>query len=167
MLDTVDRVQRRFLRELDFSEEAALQHYKLAPLNARRDMAMLGALHKVNLGSAPAQLRLLFPCLGAPPPAPQGWPARLRRLRPLHHLQLHTPATPYSTDVFLRSLFGVAHLYNRLPEHVVATTSVKAFQRKLQQALLRWAELGATDWQCLYSTGWKRLPLPRFDDLFV
>ena len=88
-------------------------------------------------------------------------------MRPLHGKQLNTPATPYSTDVFQRSLFGLAQLYNRLPEHVVESTSVKVFQRKLQQGLLWWAELGATDWQYLYSTGWKRLPLQRFDELYA
>ncbi len=166
VLDRVDRVQRRFLRELDHTEEAALQNFRLAPLNARRDMAMLGALHKVNLGTAPTQLSSLFPPRGAPPVDPHHWAQRLRALRPLHNRQLYTAATHYSTDVFQRSLFGLVHLYNRLPQHMVDTNSVKLFQRKLQWGLRKWAEGGASDWQHLYSTGWKRLPLPRFDVLY-
>ena len=97
---------------------------------------------------------------------PHHWAQRLRALRPLHNRQLYTAATHYSTDVFQRSLFGLVHLYNRLPQHMVDTNSVKLFQRKLQWGLRKWAEGGASDWQHLYSTGWKRLPLPRFDVLY-
>ena len=66
VLSRIDRVQRRFLRELNFSEVAALNEFRLAPLVARRDIAMLGALHKITLGIAPAQLMALFPPLPAP-----------------------------------------------------------------------------------------------------
>ena len=109
----------------------------------------------------------MFPRRGVPPPTPQRWSERLRQLRPLHSKQLSTPATPFSTNVFQRSLFGLVHVYNRLPEHVVESRSVKVFQRQLQQALLKWADWGQTDWQFLYSTGWKRLPLPQFDELYT
>ena len=57
-MNRIDRVQRRFLRELNFSEVAALNEFRLAPLEARRDMAMLGALHKIKLGIAPAYLMI-------------------------------------------------------------------------------------------------------------
>ena len=66
MLSRIDGVQRRFLRELSFSEVTALNEFRLAPLEARRDMAMLGALHKITLGIAPAQLMALFLPLPAP-----------------------------------------------------------------------------------------------------
>ena len=167
VLDRVDRVQRRFLRELDHSEESALRDFRLAPLNARRDMAMLGALHNVTLGTAPAQLRLLFPPLGAPPTVPNNWQQRLRNLRALHDRQLSTAATPFSTDTFARSLFGLVNLYNKLPQHLVECTSVKLFQRKLQFGLQRQADAGTAGWQQLYSAGWKRLSLRQLDDVFL
>ena len=44
MLNRIDRVQRRFLRELGFNEKVALNDYRLAPLESRRDMAMLAML---------------------------------------------------------------------------------------------------------------------------
>ena len=164
VLDRVDRVQRRFLRELGFSEEAALAHYRLAPLNSRRDMAMLGVLHKVNLGTAPKQLKELFPPRG---PVEQPFDRqRLRRWRPPHTRQLHTEARFTSTDVLQRSLFGLVHLYNRLPQHLVEAKSVKEFQRKLQWGLKKCAESGVQDWQRLFSTTWKRMPLAHFDSYF-
>ena len=61
VLDCVDRVQRRLLRELGLTELEGLTRYRLAPLPSRRDMAMLGVLHKVVLGLAPPQLAAFFP----------------------------------------------------------------------------------------------------------
>ena len=53
-------MQRRFLRALGFPEIEALEQFRLAPLPCRRDMAMLGALHRITLGDAPSQLAELF-----------------------------------------------------------------------------------------------------------
>ena len=170
VLDRVDRVQRRFLRELEHSEEDALNYYRLAPLNARRDMAMLGALHKVNLGTAPAQLMALFPPQG---PAASGAfdKQRLRHWRPLHARQLHTavefrPCAWLRADAVQRSLFGLVHCYNRLPPQVVAAKSVKTFQRRLQWGLQQCANNGVAEWQLLYSNLWRQMPLVRLDALF-
>ena len=164
VLDRVDRVQRRFLRELDFSEQAALDDYRLAPLNSRRDMAMLGALHKVNLGTAPAQLMVLFPPRASADDTFDR--LRLRHWRPLHARQLHTEADFLSTDVLRRSLFGLVHCYNRLPPQLVAAKTVKDFQRKLQWGLQKCAHDGNPEWQLLYSSLWKRMPLAHFDRFF-
>ena len=57
-LERVDRQQRRFLRALDLSEEQALSEYRLAPLSARRDMAMLGLIHRTVLGQGPVHFRI-------------------------------------------------------------------------------------------------------------
>ena len=64
MLERVDHVQRRLPRELSLTELEALRGYNLAPLSSRRDIGMLGALHKLPLGTAPPQLGLLLPVLG-------------------------------------------------------------------------------------------------------
>ena len=45
-LEDLDRVQRRFLREVGLSPEEALLEYNLAPLQTRRDIAMLGLIHR-------------------------------------------------------------------------------------------------------------------------
>ena len=92
VLNRIDMVQRRFLRELGVSEVAALNDYRLAPLESRRDMAMLGALHKVTLGLAPAQLMALFPAKAAPPVGTNAHRQRLRHWRTPHDRQLHTEA---------------------------------------------------------------------------
>ncbi len=60
VLDVIDRVQRRFLREVGLTELEALERYRLAPLPIRRDIAMLGLIHRVCHGYAPAPLAELF-----------------------------------------------------------------------------------------------------------
>ena len=48
----LDRLQRVFANSLDVDEATAFKRYNLAPLCFRRDVAMLGFLHKVNLPDA-------------------------------------------------------------------------------------------------------------------
>ena len=165
VLAWVDRVQWRFQREVGFSEIECLRNFRLAPLKSRRDMAMLGVLHKINLGIAPPQLQALFPKLGDIEELPMR--QRLRHWRPLHSKQVSTHANFSSSNVLKRSLFGLVHCYNILPQHVVDASSVQLFQRKLQGGLLQHADLGAEDWQSLFSTGWKKLPRTVLDELFA
>ena len=160
----IDRVQNRFLRDIGMSELEALRDYRLAPLKCRRDISMLGVLHKVNLGSAPPQLQELFPRLGSVD-EPAGR-CRLRYWRMLHDRQLATPVDRTSSDVLRRSLFGVVRCYNKLPQKVVDAETVKALQRDLQRGLLCAAEQDMKDWQLLLSSGWNKLPRTKFDVLF-
>ncbi len=126
-------------------------------------MAMLGTLHKLTLGTAPAQLAALLPVLGAvhEPAQRQG----LRRWRPLHTKQLYTPVTFTSSDLAKRSLLGLVHTYNALPQSVVDSPTVSLFQKRLQRALLRFGDCGAPNWQRLYSDAWKGLPRQQLDAL--
>ena len=164
VLSCVDRVQGRFLREVGLCEVQALSDYKLAPLCSRRDIAMLGALHKLNLGTAPPQMFELFPPAG-PPRAISQFPA-LRRLRQFHNKQIFTHSKYNSTEVMKNSVFGLVHCYNALPQWVVDIPSVKVFQRHLQRALLHFAHTGADDWPKLFSAAWKRFPRTFMDDFF-
>ena len=144
-LNLIDRVQRRFLREIDINDQAALLEYCLAPLAARRCMAMLGVLHRIVLGIAPPQLSCLFPRAET---APMGrMPTRLWEIR--HDLQLCERY--FHADVFARSLYGMVRIYNLLPQSVVNAVSVKNFQRLLQNGLKRAAAAELDDWQALFS----------------
>ena len=49
----IDAVQRRFLRECGLSDEEALLHVNLAPLETRREIAMLVLIHHSVLGGGP------------------------------------------------------------------------------------------------------------------
>ena len=164
VLDRIDKVQRRFLREMGFTEVEALELYRLAPLPCRRDVAMLGALHKITLGIAPNQLSALFPILGTvSEPLMAG---RLRGWTPRHNRQLGTPASFMCSDRMKRSLLGFCPCYNLLPQTLVDLGSVKLLQRHLHIGLRQFAQTGTEDWQGLFSSTWCRLPRKYFQALF-
>ena len=166
VLERVDRVQLRLLRELEMDELSALCDYRLAPLPARRDMAMLGVLHKVTLGRAPAQLAALFPP-GRPAHEPLQHFQRLRHWRPLHNKQLHSHAALDCTEVMRRSLFGLVKCYNQLPQRVVDSASVTTFQKLLQAALKKHALRGRDEaWGRFFTQGWRPLTRAALDELF-
>ena len=48
-LRPIDRILARFLREIGMSENVALLYFGLAPLATRRDIAMLGVVHRAVL----------------------------------------------------------------------------------------------------------------------
>ena len=50
VLAPIDGIQRRFLRETCVTDEQALFVFNLAPLSVRRDIAMLGVIHRTVLG---------------------------------------------------------------------------------------------------------------------
>ena len=56
VLRPLDAIQPRFLRALGCSELEALMVFNLAPLAARRDMAMLGMMHRTALGERTSSL---------------------------------------------------------------------------------------------------------------
>ena len=57
----VDRIQRRFLRELGISNEQAMVEFNLAPLRVRREIAAFGLLHRRVLGLARPSIAELLP----------------------------------------------------------------------------------------------------------
>lgn len=142
-LHPFDRVQDRLCRELGLLPAEALVTYELAPLNSRRDMALLGLLHRIVLKDAPPQLAELFP------PA-RAWPFGLASTRPQvrrHNKRLHQRAI--GTETLRRSLFGLVKVYNLLPQQIINKTSVKLFQSALQQALCVAASLNVHNWEYL------------------
>ena len=60
VLEPVDRLQVSFLREIGVSELDALLHFRFAPLCLRRDIAMLGVIHRCVLGRGPPHFRRFF-----------------------------------------------------------------------------------------------------------
>ena len=82
----IDAVQRRFLRECGLSDEDALLHFNLAPLETRRDIAMLGLIHRSVLGCGPRHFANMF--LPSPPSVSQKHDKQLLSHRSPRHLQI-------------------------------------------------------------------------------
>ena len=144
-LHTLDRIQDRLCRALSLSPEVVLERYRLAPLKSRRDMALMGLLHRVVLGDVSRQLAELFPFATSGPLEFVRTRLQIRR----HNKQLIAP--PFGTETLRRSLFGLVRIYNLLPQSVVDLKSVKEFQSSLQGALRHTASLGIPDWDSLFS----------------
>ena len=154
-------MQSNFLGELGITSEAALLAHKLAPLAVRRDIAMLGLLHRIVLGLAPEPFEsLIWP--EPLPNNPRGW--RLRRCR--HSRQLHDPLATCRHRVLERSIFGLIHTYNLLPQHVVDSLSVKTFQRKLQGAVRNLVERDTLVWPTFLKSGVRRMSAEAFQTAF-
>eukprot|EP00969_Alexandrium_andersonii_P059879 2637446-Alexandrium_andersonii.AAC.1 len=60
MLTPIDTVQDRFLRSLGITSTEALFCFRLAPLSTRRDMAILGMVHRTVLGKGPPEFAHFF-----------------------------------------------------------------------------------------------------------
>jgi len=138
VLTRLDAVQTRFLRDVGVDEVAAIINFRLAPLAARRDMAMLGVIHRTMLGKGPAQFSDFFQ------PDPQ------------HPDKLIDPRKVSKSPLIKRSALGLVAVYNMLPHSVVSATSVSAFQTGLQDILVKLAKAGFPKWSEVFSP---RLPL--------
>ena len=95
-------------------------NFGLAPLSVRRDIAMLGVIHRAVIGEGPKQFHSLF--------LPETTASRAIPRRRRHGRQLQDPYSQLHRDYLNRSLLGYIWIYNWLPEQIVASASVKTFQ---------------------------------------
>ena len=144
LLSQIDRIQNRLLNQLGVSNKEALLEFRLAPLNARRDMGMLGVIHRAVLGEGPDHFRKHF-VLGSA----QNHYGRegLRR----HGKQLQTFRRGKFLDIAANSILGLIDVYNLLPAYMVEATSVKEFQTRLQRMMRDLVTKGQENWETLYS----------------
>ena len=91
----IDAVQRRFLRECGLSDKDALLHFNLGPLETRRDIAMLGLIHRSVLGGGPRHFANMF--LPSPRSVSQKHDKQLLSHRSPRHLQILSRSTLMST----------------------------------------------------------------------
>ena len=121
-LDLLDAVQDKILRVAGMSKLDSLNMARLAPLGVRRDIAMLGVIHKTVLGHGPQQFLQFFRA---------DIDAR-REARGGHCLQL-LPLQNHESDFALPgsapanyieySAHGPIRVYNMLPASVVERCS--------------------------------------------
>ena len=138
ILAKLDRVQTKLLQDIGMQEVDALMEFNLAPLAARRDMAMLGMIHRAVLGKGPRHFKKHF--------------------KRTISGRLHDPRESIGGELVKRSALGLVAVYNLLPEYCTNNKTVKHFQTTLQELLKRWAQEGANDWKDTLSP---RIPLER------
>ena len=161
-LSCIDRIQRRFLSEMNVSEADALIAWNLAPLECRRHIAMLGFLYRVAWGIAPDNLCELFKWK-----APAGITGYLRGLSSRHAWQFEEPINSMGsrhTDAVARSAFGSTIVWNKLPVEIVSCPSIKLFQRSLQRAVIERSKV-STEFANFFDNA-KRMTVPEFQRYF-
>ena len=123
-LKVVDKIQREFLNEFGVDEFTAFMSFNLAPLSLRRDIAMLGLIHRTVLGEGPVHFQRFFYVTSSTTRRSE----RHRR----HNRQLYEYRHGKYLDIVGRSALGAASVYNLLPQEIVDAENVKLFQRSLQ-----------------------------------
>ena len=144
ILAPLDKFQDRFLKELGISAEDALFHFNLAPLQCRRDMAMLGMLHRTALGKGPDHFQHFFQASIADRHFTRSGSCR-------HNRQLVDIKDRHFLEIERRSALGLIWVYNRLPAEIVYYDTVKGFQTALQKLLIERLISGCDDWKGIYS----------------
>ena len=140
----IDEVQKRFLRDLEITEEDAFMMYNFAPSQLRRRIGILGLLHKRVLGeSHPVFVKLLPFCTDVGEPMYPGG----------HNKQLynHRREVNFQMNLFCRSVFSMVPIYDMLPQSVVNTKTVKDFQKRLILSARMHCTTGVENWQDMYA----------------
>ena len=111
--------------------------WPLSALAARRDIAILGVIHRTVLGKGLGQFSDFFK-------------------RPQHSNTLHDPRNGTKSPLIKRSALGLAAIYNLLPPGIRAAKSVAVLQKQLQACINRFAASGFPQWSEVLSP---RIPL--------
>ena len=120
LLEKLDATQNNFLQKLGLSDDVAFLKFNFAPPSLRRDIGILGMFHERVLG-------LAHPIFN--------------RLLPFHQNEMHGASTgthskqlyghildaDHQLHLHNRSIFGMVHIYNRLPQDYVDSDTVKKF----------------------------------------
>jgi hypothetical protein len=138
VLKRLDHVQEKFLQDAGIDEAAALMHFNLAPLATRRDIAILGSIHRTVLQKGPPHFRQHFRFEGS--------------------RKLEDPRCTIGGQLIARSALGLIAVYNLLPQNLKEITQVESFQTGLQMLLKQRLEGGCADWKDTLSP---RIPLSR------
>ena len=146
-LRDIDSVQDSFIHALGLSEKSAFLDFKLPPLCLRRDIAVLGLLHKIVLGFAHPMFVEMFPMRAQV--HIHAHDTRYERRR--HGKQFVEHSDGGQSGYFSRSVFAACRVYNFLPAYAVQTDSVKAFQKLLTRDARFACQTGRPDWPKMYS----------------
>ena len=152
VLNNVDSVQRMFLKDMNVSAEDALMDklFNLAPLDMRRDIAMLGVMHRAVLKKGPKQLHKWFFTVN-----PRAKPRTRSDNSSSRVRQVFNYVDGTQSEFLRRSAFGLTAVYNSLPEYVVLLHAVKAFQGALQCVAKRQIKNGTPNWAFMHHPSYK------------
>ena len=108
VLEKEEAIQTRFLQDAGVDDVTALMQFNFAPLRMRRDIAMLGMVHRAALGEGPTQMKRLIKR------APGG-------------VQVLDPYRDRTTPPLIRrSVWALLPVYNRLGSGAQSTCKLES-----------------------------------------
>ena len=122
----MSQVQRSFLTKLGVTEQQAFLDFNFAPTSLRRDIAILGLLHKRVIGQSHPTFECLLPF----------WSERFGTSRGVGHskpLYGHWAEATHHRSLYAKSIFMMIDIYNNLPQNVVDSISDPCFQKLLTE----------------------------------
>ena len=133
-------MQRGFLRDVGSNDVEAFLNHNFAPPSLRRDIGLLGFLHK-------RVLECCHPALVQALPFASGIAGRVQYHDKM--LEDHRSSGTRKLGLYNRSLYKYIRMYNVLPQALVDADSVPSFQGKLTQLVKLRAQAGHEDWRDL------------------
>ena len=124
LLEKISQVQRSFLSKLGVTEQQAFLNFNFAPTRLRRDVAILGLLHKRVIGQTHPTFARLLPFYSERFDTPRG----IGHSKPLYG---HWTEATHHHSLFAKSIFKMVDIYNNLPQYVVDSVSISLFQKLL------------------------------------
>jgi len=144
LLQKIDHVQNRFLREIGISAVRGFLEFNFAPPSLRRDIGILGLLHKRVLNKCHPSFQRLLPYYAErfAEPTGQGHTKKLYG----HWVEISSHRA-----LFNRSIFAMVDIYNALPQYIVDNATVSEFQSDLTQLAREKGEQGDAAWASTFS----------------
>jgi len=144
LVDRFDASQRHFLENLGIDERYAFLEHNFAPPSLRRNIGVLGLLHKRVLGLSHPIFQKLLPfhadVFGS-----------LRQGEHTRQLYGHVLIVQAQHSLHARSIFGMVYVYNRLPQELVDCATIASFQSGLTHMARTRCQNGDPDWSKAFS----------------
>ena len=140
LLDKIGQVQNSFLSKLQISEQEAFINFNFAPTILRRNIGVLGLLHKRVLGLCHPSFEKLLPWYDQRFNVPRG-------VGHTKQLYGHSIEVNFNSALFNRSVFAMVDIYNNLPQDVVDIENVSLFQKRLTAIAKERCNGNRIDWQ--------------------
>ena len=118
----------------------AFINFNFAPTILRRNIGVLGLLHKRVLGLCHPSFEKLLPWYDQRFNVPRG-------VGHTKQLYGHSIEINFNSALFNRSVFAMVDIYNNLPQGIVDIDNVSLFQKRLTAIAKERCNSNRTDWQ--------------------
>ena len=145
LLEKIEHAQDRFLRELGVSPEQAFLDFNFAPPRIRRNIAVLGLIHKRVLGKCHPTFERLLPWYAERFSTPRSMPCHSKQL------YNHNVEISHQRSLYNRSIFAMVDVYNNLTQSMVDSPTVSSFQSCLNKVVKARCESADVTWSLSFS----------------